>query len=132
MTGIQIGKAIYQILSSNSGLTASVGTNIFPLIATQDVTFPFVVYKRTSFIPSYTKDKYSVTDSVNVQIVIASEKYSQSCEIADLINAQIVGITGNIAGLFIDNIQLTDADEDYQQDTYIQTLTYQINLNNTK
>lgn len=132
MTGLQIGKAIFQILNSNSGLTASVGTNIFPLIATQDVTFPFIIYKRTAFVPSYTKDKYSVTDSVSIQIVIASEKYSESCEIADLINTQIVGISGYFSGLFIDNIQLTDADEDYQQDTYIQTLTYQINLNNTK
>ncbi len=91
---LQIGKAIYDILHSNADIVAKLQDKIFPLISEQNTTFPFIVYRRTGIIPAYTKDRYSVNDSVTVEIIVASEKYNESVEIADLVRLALEGKKG--------------------------------------
>jgi len=55
---LQIGKAIYDILHSNTDMVAKLQDKVFPLIADNNTTFPFIVYKRTGIIPAYTKDRF--------------------------------------------------------------------------
>ncbi len=96
---LQIGKAIYDILHSNTDIVAKLQDKIFPLISEQNTTFPFIVYKRTGIIPAYTKDRYSANDSVTVEIVVASEKYNESVEIADLVRLALEGKKGTYSNL---------------------------------
>ena len=58
--------------------------NIFPLIAEINTTFPFIVYKREAVTPQYTKD-YWTSDEVMINVMVASNDYVQSIEIADLV-----------------------------------------------
>ena len=44
---MEIGKAIYNILSTNSDVSTLVGTRIFPNVAPQTTTFPFIIYDVT-------------------------------------------------------------------------------------
>ena len=41
---MEIGKAIYNILSTNSDVSTLVGTRIFPNVAPHTTTFPFIIY----------------------------------------------------------------------------------------
>ena len=50
---LQVGKAIKELLAKENI------TNVYPLIADEGTTFPFVIYKRTSLVPSNTKDRYN-------------------------------------------------------------------------
>ena len=45
---LQVGKAIYNILSNDAKVIDGVGHKIYPLIADTGTTFPFIVYRRTS------------------------------------------------------------------------------------
>lgn len=47
---LQIGKAIYHLLSKDSRIKEKVGSKIYPLIVEESTTFPFIVYKRTILV----------------------------------------------------------------------------------
>lgn len=119
---LQIGKAIYHILSNDTDVVDRVQNKIYPLIADVDITFPFIIYKRTGITPADSKDRFIYSEDVYVDIVIASDKYNESIEIADLVRTAL--LKGGYDG--IKDIDLTDADEDYIEDTFIQNLTFKI------
>ena len=119
---LQIGKAIYQILSNDTDVVDRVQNKIYPLIADVDTTFPFIIYKRTGITPADSKDRFIYSEDVYVDVVIASDKYNESIEIADLVRTAL--LKGGYDG--IKDIDLTDADEDYIEDTFIQNLTFKI------
>ena len=119
---LQIGKAIYHILSNDTDVVDRVQKKIYPLIADVDTTFPFIVYKRTGIVPADSKDRFVFDEDVFVDIVVASDKYNESIEIADLVRAAL--LKGSYDG--IKDIELIDADEDYFEDTFIQNLTFKI------
>lgn len=48
-----IEATLYNRLSTYAGLTALVGTRIYPLIMPQGVTYPALVYQRISTVPRY-------------------------------------------------------------------------------
>ena len=119
---LQIGKAIYHILSNDKDVVDKVQNKIYPLIADVDTTFPFIIYKRTGIEPADSKDRFIYSEDVYVDVVIASDKYNESIEIADLVRTAL--LQGSYDG--IKDINLTDADEDYIEDTFIQNLTFKI------
>lgn len=119
---LQIGKAIYHILSNDTDVVDRVKNKIYPLIADVDTTFPFIIYKRTGITPADSKDRFIYSEDVYVDVVIASDKYNESIEIADLVRTAL--LKGGYDG--IKDINLTDADEDYIEDTFIQNLTFKI------
>ena len=121
---IQVGKAINNILTNDKTVTAKIGKRIFPLIANVDTQFPFVVYRRNSIIPVDSKDKFSHEESATIEVVIAANSYNESIEIAELISKSLQGKKGNFSGVEIKKIQLTEAAEDFIEDTYIQRLTF--------
>ena len=119
---LQVGKAIYHILSNDVDVVDRVQNKIYPLVADVDTTFPFIIYKRTGIIPADSKDRFIYSEDVYVDVVIASDKYNESIEIADSVRTAL--LEGTYEG--IKDISLTDADEDYIEDTFIQNLTFKI------
>lgn len=82
---LQVGKAIYNLLSNDANVTGRVQNKIYPLIADTGTTFPFIVYRRTGIEPSDSKDRFIYKEDTYVEVVIASDKYNESIEIADLV-----------------------------------------------
>ena len=105
------------------------GFSIYPLIADTGTTFPFIVYRRTGIEPSDSKDRFIYKEDTYVEVVIASDKYNESIEIADLVKDALQGKKGNYSGINIQDIRMTNADEDYIEDTFIQNLTFNIKTN---
>ena len=126
---LQVGKAIYNILSNDAKIIDSVEHKIYPLIADTGTTFPFIVYRRTGIEPSDSKDRFIYSENTYVEVVIASDKYNESIEIADLVKDALQGKKGNYSGINIYDIRMTNADEDYIEDTFIQNLTFNIKTN---
>ena len=126
---LQIGKAIYEMLHSDTAIMAKLQDKIFPLISEHNTTFPFIVYKRTGIVPAYTKDRYTANESVTIDIIIASDKYNETIEIADLVRLSLEGKKGLYSGIQIEDVRLLSADEDFIEDTYIQTITFNITTN---
>jgi len=49
---MDVGKAIFNILSNDSNVTALTSTRIFPMVARVETAFPFVIYDVTGQTPT--------------------------------------------------------------------------------
>lgn len=124
MNSLKVGKEIYSHLKENKSLTDIVGNKIYPIIVEKDTNYPFIVYKRSNVIPDYTKD-YHFKDDVIVDIICVSNHYVESVEIATLVRESLEDKKyGDIV-----SIRLESADEDFIDDAYIQTLTFNLTIN---
>ena len=124
MNSLKVGKEIYSHLKENKSLTDIVGNKIYPIIVEKDTNYPFIVYKRSNVIPEYTKD-YHFKDFVIVDIICVSNHYVESVEIATLVRESLEDKKyGDIV-----SIRLESADEDFVDDAYIQTLTFNLTIN---
>jgi hypothetical protein len=79
---MEIGKAIYNILSNNTDVVNLVDTRIFPNVAPQTTEFPFIIYDVNGVQPNDTKDGPSTLDTNDVMISCYSETYSQASDLA--------------------------------------------------
>ncbi len=128
MTTIQIGKIITSLLKANTSLVALVGNRIFPLVAKEGTTFPFVVYRRTSVSPQYCKDGRA-SETASVDIVVASNTYTSSIEVADLVREALdCKAAVYQERVTVRNIEMVTAQEDYLDETYIQTLNFNFTI----
>ena len=124
MNSLKVGKEIYSHLKENKSLTDIGGNKIYPIIVEKDTNYPFIVYKRSNVIPDYTKD-YHFKDYVIVDIICVSNHYVESVEIASLVRESLEDKRiGDI-----NSIRLESADEDFIDDAYIQTLTFNLTIN---
>ena len=122
MDSLNIGKAIYTILQTS----IDIDKKIYPLIADEGTTFPFIIYKRTGLTPESTKD--NTNENVSVEINIASSNYSESIDLAIKARKALEHKKGTYSDIAIEDIVIDDATEDYIEDTFIQTLTFKIEL----
>ena len=122
MDSLNIGKAIYTILQTS----IDIDKKIYPLIADESTTFPFIIYKRTGLTPESTKD--NTNENVSVEINIASSNYSESIDLAIKVRKALEHKKGTYSDIAIEDIVIDDATEDYIEDTFIQTLTFKIEL----
>lgn len=122
MDSLNIGKAIYTILQTS----IDIDKKIYPLIADEGTTFPFIIYKRTGLTPESTKD--NTNENVSLEINIASSNYSESIDLAIKVRKALEHKKGTYSDIAIEDIVIDDAAEDYIEDTFIQTLTFKIEL----
>lgn len=126
-TAISANKHIYQLLSSDSGLTEMVGEKIYPLVAEESVTYPFIIFTKESVNGNYTKD-FLTSDTVTISVVIAANNYFQTVNIAERVRA----ILENYRDSYFYSVLLDNVTEEYIEDAFIQQLQFsaKINVNN--
>ena len=90
---MEIGKAIFNILSNDSDILGLVESRIFPNVAPQATEFPFIIYDVTGVQPNDTKDGPSTVDTNDVMISCYSETYSQASDLANKIRRAMDRIT---------------------------------------
>ena len=122
-TGISILKHIRTKLLENTELAEIVVSKVFPYVAEDSTTSPFVVMKKSNVTANYTKDG-RMSDSVLVDISIVGDNYSTVVTIAELVRASLERVKHN----GIVNCELLGNNEDYITDAYVSTLTFSITI----
>lgn len=122
MSCLQVGKAIKELLAKKNI------TNVYPLIADEGTTFPFVIYKRTSLVPSNTKDRYNYSHTATVEITIAASNYIDSINLAETIQTLVEHIRGVYNDIQINDTYLVDSSEEYLEDSFTQKLIFNIEI----
>lgn len=125
MTGISVLKSINKLLNDSIELKNKVDNKMFPLIANETTTFPFIVYRKSSMSFEYCKDG-SVGDYLQVDVIVAAKKYENSIEIAELIREAVN--KKKVDNIY--SIRLNSVVEDYVDDAYIQQLTFDVKIEN--
>ncbi|MBC5605865.1 MULTISPECIES: tail completion protein gp17 [Bacteroides] len=121
---LSIGEHIYKKLSSSTELTKLVSDKIYAISTKTETSFPFVIYKRGSLTPEYTKDRYGTGDTVSVEVVVASDNYSNSVTIAEEVRKSLETKRGSYNDFDVIDAKLMSADEDFIEDTFIQRLVF--------
>lgn len=117
-----IGKVIYSRLQN--ALSDNVNKKIFPLVAENGTTYPYVVYMRTNIsVNKSSKDGYC-EDACNYQIIAISDKYNESIDIANDIRRVMEKQRIITDDLVLNDNKLISAIERYTNDAYIQELTF--------
>ena len=62
---LSIGAHVYKKLSDSTELAKLVSDKIYAISTKTETSFPFVIYKRNSLTPEYTKDRYGTGDTVS-------------------------------------------------------------------
>lgn len=128
---IKIGKLIYARLTQDQTLTALIGENkVFPIVAENETTFPFVTYVRTGISPAtFTKDG-RFEDSVTFQVSVCSDSYNESLDVADKVRELLeVGRISSSDLAMIDTYMI-GITEMYDSNTYIQQLQFTTKVQN--
>lgn len=124
----EIGSVIKSLLLSSSNLSTLIGKKVFPIIAPSGTEGDFILYRRTGVKPLYTKDRNSSGDTATVEILVVSDEYTRSVDIMNAVFVALQNKSGVIEGIDIDRIQMVDSEEEFQDDMYIQNMTFEIEI----
>lgn len=120
MTGLEVGKAIYKILEGIK--------NVYPLVADQGTEYPFIVYRRVNLSHANTKDRFNYQELATVEVIVASNSYTESIELAKQVMYRLEHTRGLYNEISINEIKMVGAEEDYIEDAFIQKLTFDIEI----
>lgn len=123
-TSISVNKHIYNLLINDEILKELVDDKIYPIVAEETVSYPFILFTKESAIANYTKDLL-MYDTVTISIAIAATNYSQTVEIAERVRQ----ILENRRDDYFYNILFDEVTEDFVEDAYIQTLKFSSKIN---
>lgn len=120
----RVGNDIRSILLKNEEIVNQVGTNIYPIIASENTMGDFIVYVRNRYSKSAVKmGVYS--DECEVAVLGISDNYDSAIALASKIDNALVGIHTLDNGVRL-QITLVDSTETYDDDKYIETLVFNI------
>ena len=124
MKGLHLTKAIQAILAQ-AGIT-----NAHAIVAEENTQQPFAVYRRASLSVDDTKDRLAQTQHATLSVQVVSMDYQSGLLLADSITDALVNCAGTFEGVEIGGISLTDASEIYNETSYLQDLTFDIEIDN--
>lgn len=78
----EISKQLYEFLQTIPELTAQVGNRIYPIIAKENVQFPFVTYTLGE-VPYVSKDAREFP--INVSVYFQGDKVTTAMDLADIL-----------------------------------------------
>ena len=106
---MNIGKAIYSILSNDSSVSSTVGTRIFPsryIDESGKYQLPFISYQVISVEPNNTKNGVSTYDYTTAQINIVGNSYNDVITLAQNVRTALDYTSGTYEGIVVDKIFL--------------------------
>ena len=118
-SSISVIKHIFRILSSDKTLNEMVGNKIFPIIAENDITFPFILVTRTSITPITFKTGVAV-DKVTFQVVIEDVDYFRTVNIAERVR-ELLELRHSD---YFKRIEFSNCYEDFMNEAYQQKLQF--------
>lgn len=121
---LNLGKYIYSALTGDENISCK----IYPLVADNDAKIPFIVYRRSNLSSNNTKDGL-IEDDVTIEIIVVSDKYSESLSIATAIRKTLERQSVVYDNLLIENGVLTFATEEFSNNNFIQRLQFNFKIN---
>lgn len=136
---ILAGKHIYRFMVENEELSALVDSDkIYPLRVElrldpttgkeQEITFPFIIYSRTSLEPSYTKN-FLTENVLKYTVIVVSDDYDNSLEVANAVRHALEGKAYRDEYMNICPIKLESIYEETMEDTILQRMEFSFSVN---
>lgn len=126
-TALSVGVALRDILMKDETVTAITKT-VFPVYKDK-ATLPYVFYRRSGLAqtPHKTVNGFPC-DAVQLEIACCAATYGESVKLAEAVRAAVDRAEWNADGLKVRACTLTDAEENWADDAFVQTLIFTIKL----
>jgi hypothetical protein len=113
---MNVGQIIYGVLSAASGVTSIVSIRIYPDMAPQNASFPYIVFQKLQTQPTDTKEGVSPLDKLLVQVDCYSNNYDNAHSLAGAVRTALDRYTGTINGHVVDKIIFSNDSSGSPQD----------------
>tara|TARA_R110002153_G_scaffold15270_1_gene54715 strand:+ start:7548 stop:7931 length:384 start_codon:yes stop_codon:yes gene_type:complete len=123
-----IGKAIYEILSTDAEVSALISSRIYPAVLPMGIDFPAAVYQVVSVNPTGVKAQVVQEDFV-LDVLVADHTYDAAVSLGEKVKAALNRKKGVFAGITIQRCNYINKNDDYDKDNnlFIRTITFSIN-----
>lgn len=114
-----IQQALFTILSAHPGLSALVGSRIYPLILPQNPAYPALTYQRVSGPREQSHDGPSGLARPRFQVSCWHPDFDQAKAAAEQVRLALAGYRGIVGGLEIEGIQVENELDLYDPDAKV-------------
>lgn len=119
---LKVGKIVYSKIGS------LVNNRCYPLIAENGTSYPFIIYQRDSLDSTFCKDGV-YEDEVNVSVKVVTDTYNAGIDLAQSVREAMTFNNYTSEGGTYTSL-MVQADEEFSNDAYVQTLIFRITINN--
>lgn len=127
---ILIWKYLLPLLQQNEKLLKYLSaSSIYPLVALSDTPFPYIIYRRDSLVPQYTKHLPGVggwTNNIQLSLSVYSDNYDEALYIANIVRDILEDYRYDGEDIIIHNIELGQSYESYSENGFQQNLIFNI------
>ena len=124
-TSLSAGEIIRGILIEDPEVMAR-AKKVFPVVE-DSAELPYIVYRRTQFEQDPT-NRFRGADSVTIEVLCYAADYTEGVELAEAVRAALDYAKGESDGLVMRSCYLSDSEEAWQDDAYVQQLIFRIQI----
>ncbi len=127
-TSLSAGALIREILLDNHDVS-TITNHVFP-VATDKADLPYILYRRSGMSPIRSKNKTDHNDTIQIDIVCFAATYAESLALAEAVRDALdhVEAVSNDKSLSLRSCDLIDAQETWENNAFIQSLTFEAKI----
>ncbi len=125
-TSLSAGIIIRDILTHDADVN-DIATKVFPVV-TEKALLPYVAYRRSRLDHKPVKTGLPGADTVLIEINCYGKTYEDAIELAEAVRAALDNVQAEKDGLTMRSCYLSDAEEFYEDDAYVQGLTFSVQI----
>lgn len=100
---------------------------VFPIVIDK-ATLPYILYRRASLQHNPTKAGMPGADTVTMEVVCYTASYADGVELAEAVRTALDYKRGEHDGVTMRSCVLTDSEEGYEDDAFLQQLVFQVKI----
>ena len=120
-SSLSAGEIIRAVLTSDPEVTAR-AKKVYPVVE-DTAELPYVVYRRTQLEQGQVKGRRG-NDNVTIEVLCYTKGYTEGVELAEAVRDALDNKTAESDGLVMRSCYLTDSEEAWQDDAYLQVLVF--------
>lgn len=128
-TSLSAGKIIRKILTEDDAVKATGVTKVFPVV-TDKAILPYIAYRRKSVDAVSVKSQSVIdnADTTSIEILCFTQDYEGGIALAEAVRDALDGRQAEVDGLRMRSCVMTDSEEAWQDDAYVQRLVFTIKV----
>lgn len=128
-TSLSAGKIIRKILTEDEAVKAAEVTKVFPVV-TDNAILPYIAYRRKSVDANSVKSQSVIgnADTTAIEILCFTQDYESGIALAEAVRDALDGRQAEVDGLRMRSCVMTDSEEAWQDDAYVQRLVFTIKV----
>lgn len=124
-SSLSAGEIIRAVLVEDPEVAART-TKVYPVVA-DEAKLPYIVYRRTQLEQGATKGRRGA-DTVGIEVICYTEQYTPGVELAEAVRDALDGKQAEVDGLVMRSCYLSDSEEGWQDDAYVQQLVFTVKM----